>query len=199
MHLLPKSLQKLIAELSKLPSVGSKSAIRLAFHLSNNPEHSRQLAEAIGATSSTIKHCQKCFFITEADLCSICQDSTRDKSIMCIVEKPADLIAIERVGGYKGQYHILNGLWSPLKGQGIGSLHLDEMLKRIQADNIKEVIIATGSTVEGDATALYLARFLSENGIKTSRLAQGLPKGGDLEYLDDLTLSRAMDGRVSIE
>lgn len=199
MQLLPKPLQKLIAELSKLPSVGSKSAMRLAFHLINNEENASLLSSAITEAKGNINKCNKCFFITEDELCSICSDNSREENLLCIVEKPADLIAIERAGVFKGRYHVLYGLWAPLRGTSLDGMHLDELIKRITQDSITEVIIATGSSVEGDATALYLARYLSENGIKATRLAQGLPKGGDLEYLDDLTLSRAMDGRVSIE
>jgi len=192
-------MQKLISELSKLPSIGEKSAARLAYHLvSSDKELAGTLAKALLDASQSIKLCQRCFFLAEADLCTICKNSSRDQSMLCVLEKPMDLLAIERMGEYKGCYHVLHGLWAPLKGQGPESMRLNELVERIKADQIKEVIIATSSTVEGDATALYIARLLSEMGVKSSRLAQGMPRGGELEYADDITLSRALSGRSVI-
>jgi recombination protein RecR len=193
---LPKSMQRLIGELSKLPSIGEKSATRLAYHMLG-PERQLvfSLAEALQNAAQAVRYCQRCFFLSEADLCSICQNDSRDGTLLCVVEKPMDLLSIERTGEYRGYYHVLHGLWAPLKGQGPESMKLKELLERLQGGIIKEVIIATGSTVEGDATALYVARLVGELGIKASRLAQGVPKGGDLEYMDDVTISRALQGR----
>lgn len=189
-------MQKLIREFSRLPSIGEKSATRLAYHLVT---HDRQLAlnlaDALHKAAENVKLCQRCFYLTEEDLCTVCKNPSRDQSLICLVEKPADLMAIERVGEYRGLYHVLHGLWAPLRGQGPESMKLKELLDRLQDGVVREVIIATGSTVEGDATALYVAKLLSEYGIQSTRLAQGMPKGGELEYADDVTLSRAFAGR----
>lgn len=194
---LPQSMQKLIREFSRLPSLGEKSATRLAYYLVNNHrELALSLAGALKNASERVKLCRECFYLCEDDLCSICRNSARDGSLLCVVEKPADLMAIERVGEYRGLYHVLHGLWAPLRGQGPESMKLAELVARIKQGKIKEVIIATGSTVEGDATALYVARLLGELGVKSSRLAQGMPKGGELEYADEVTLSRAFSGRT---
>lgn len=189
-------MQKLIRELSKLPSVGEKSATRLAYHLVNNDRQlALTLSEALVKASQNVRLCARCFYLTEEDLCTICKNPARDQSLVCLVEKPADLMAIERVGEYRGLYHVLHGLWAPLRGQGPESMKLKELIDRLGENTIREVIIATGSTVEGDATALYVAKLLSDHGVRSTRLAQGMPKGGELEYADDVTLSRAFAGR----
>lgn len=189
-------MQKLIKELSKLPTIGEKSATRLAYHLiSNNQALSRSLSAALTDAVDQIGFCEECFFFTETPRCSLCDNPTRDDSLLCVVEKPMDLISIERVGEFKGRYHVLHGLWAPLRGQGPEHMKLKELVARLEQGVIREVILATSSTVEGDATALYIARVVGELGIETSRLAQGMPKGGELEYLDDVTLSRAFSGR----
>ena len=198
MQYLPKPLQRLISELNKLPNVGGKSAARLAYHLINFPQNADALAAAIRDAAGVLQQCQQCYFITDEAHCSICKNTNRDPALVCIVEKSADLIAIEQAGVFRGYYHVLHQLWSPLKGQGLEGMHLTELLERTKKQEIKEVIIATGATVEGEATALYLARLLNDHGIQATRLAQGLPKGGDLEYLDDVTLSRALSGRTAI-
>jgi recombination protein RecR len=195
---LPQSIQKLIAELAKLPSIGNRSAERLAYYLINNPSLSLELAKSMHLAGEQVQHCKTCYFFSEQPQCPICSSEQRDSSLICIVEKPADLIAIEQAGIFKGKYHVLHGLWSPLKGQGTEEMKLDQLIKRAKAENTEEVIIATGATVEGEATALYIGQFLGEHQIKASRLAQGLPKGGDLEYLDDVTLSNALSGRTKI-
>lgn len=195
----PPSMQKLIRELSKLPSIGEKSATRLAYHLINNDKQlASKLAEAMTETTAKISFCEKCFFLSEEDLCTICKNPARDESLLCVVEKPMDLIAIERVGEYRGYYHVLHGLWAPLRGQGPESMRLKELIARLDEGKIKEVILATSSTVEGDATSLYISRLIAERGIITSRIAQGIPKGGELEYADEVTLSRAFSGRNSL-
>ena len=192
----PPSMQKLIKELSKLPSIGEKSAARLAYHLVQNDKNlAKTLSEAMQAAAQTVKHCSRCFYFCEGDECTICRNTSRDTSVVCVVEKPMDLMAIERVGEYRGLFHVLHGLWAPLRGQGPENMKLAELIKRIKEEPIKEVIIATSSTVEGDATALYVGKLLSQLGVKTTRPAQGLPKGGELEYADDVTLSRAFSGR----
>lgn len=196
MYNFPKPMQKLIGELCRLPSIGEKSAVRLAYHLvCNDRKLSKSLSEALLEASGKIKLCKCCFFMTEEDLCGICNNPNRDSSLLCVVEKPMDLISIERVGEYKGYYHVLHGLWAPLRGQGPEDMKLQELVDRLKKGEIGEVIIATASTVEGDATALYLSRIIEEMEIKVTRLAQGIPKGGELEYLDDVTLSRAFAGR----
>ena len=196
---LPRSMQKLIRELSKLPAVGEKSATRLAYFLLNSDRSvARSLAVALEAAAAEVTYCTKCYFLSDQETCAICSDVTRDQSLLCVVEKPTDLLAIERMGEFKGLYHVLHGLWAPLKGKGPDDIRLKELIDRAKLGVIKEVIIATGSTVEGDATALYVARLLSECGVKSSRPAQGIPKGGELEYADDVTLSRAIMGRSTI-
>ena len=195
----PPVLQKLIRELSKLPTVGEKTATRLAYHLVQND---RGLAESLGKAmqegASKIRFCENCFYFAEETLCTICQDSKRDQSLICVVEKPMDLIAIERMGDFRGTYHVLHGLWAPLRGQGPESMKLEELVSRVKQGEVREVILATSSTVEGDATALYTARLIEELGVQTTRLAQGMPKGGELEYADEVTLSNAFSGRARL-
>jgi recombination protein RecR len=196
---LPATLQKLIREFSRLPSIGEKSATRLAYHLVN---HDRDLAlslsKAIDAACAAVKLCPQCFFLTESELCAICANTSRDQGLVCVIEKPMDLVAIERVGEFRGTYHVLHGLWAPLRGLGPESMKVNELINRVKNGTIREIILATGSTVEGDATALYIARIVGELGVKTTRLAQGMPKGGELEYADEVTLSRALAGRSEI-
>lgn len=196
----PQSLQRLIRELSKLPSIGEKTATRLAYHLVQKDRAlSTTLAESMLHAVQHITLCSECFFITDKEVCALCSNSSREQTVLCVVEKPMDLIAIERVGEFRGMYHVLHGLWSPLKGLGPESMKLQELLGRIERGVIKEVILATSSTVEGDATSLYIGKLIKERGIKVSRLAQGMPKGGELEYADEVTLSRAFAGRNAIE
>jgi recombination protein RecR len=196
MYSFPKSLQKLVRELSRLPSVGEKTASRLAYHLvANDPELAGTLSEALLNAVQGTCFCKQCFSLTEGDLCHICQDSKRDGRIVCVVEKPMDIVAIERTREFNGLYHVLHGVWAPLRGLGPESMKLRELVERLQSGTVTELIMATSSTVEGDATALYVARVVSEYKVTVSRLAQGVPKGGELEYLDDVTLSRAFQGR----
>lgn len=192
----PKSLQKLIQDLSKLPSIGEKTAARLAYNLiTKNKQLAASLAESLVQAAASTGLCSNCFFLSEEELCTICSSQSRDQSVICVVEKPMDVIAIERMNEFRGLYHVLHGLWAPMRGQGADGMKIQELLKRVQEQNISEVILATGSTVEGDATALYVARHLGELGIKVTRPAQGMPKGAELEYADDLTLSRAFSAR----
>lgn len=196
----PPALQRLIKELSKLPSVGEKTATRLAYHLiANDRDLARSLGAALQQAAQDVRLCERCFFMSEDTLCSLCKNPSRDASILCVVEKPVDLVAIERGGEFKGLYHILHGLWAPLRGQGPESMRLKELMERVRNESTKEVILATSATVEGDATALYVGRMLADVGVKTTRPAQGIPKGGELEYADDVTLSRAFAARNTLQ
>ncbi|MBX7139363.1 MAG: recombination mediator RecR [Oligoflexia bacterium] len=196
---LPSSVERLIKELSKLPSIGERTAARLAYHLvTANRTLALNISQALVHAAETVKLCERCYFLSENPLCDICANTGRDGSLLCVVEKPMDLLAFERVGEYRGYYHVLHGLWAPLRGQGPENIKLKELHERLKQGEVREVIVATSSTVEGDATALYIARLVGELGIKSSRLAQGMPRGGELEYADDVTLSRALAGRSQI-
>mgnify|MGYP005725993751 FL=1 len=195
----PDSMLSLVRELAKLPAIGHKSAQRLAYHLvSNDRETAGKLARAIDLAVERVSSCERCFGLAEGKLCSICQRGGRDEALLCVVEKPMDIIAIERSGDFKGYYHVLHGLWAPLRGQGEEDIKLRELVERVKTDRIKEVILAMGVTVEGDATSLYIARMLKDLGVRTTRLAQGLSKGGELVYADDMTLARAFQGRQAV-
>jgi len=194
------SISRLIAELGKLPGIGSKSAQRLAFHLLAQPEEQvYALTDAMVDARRSIRLCSVCCNLTDQDPCTICSDTGRDASIICVVENPRDVAAMERIHDYKGLYHVLHGAISPVQGIGPDQIRLRELLKRLQQeDHVQEVILATNPTVEGEATALYLARMLKPAGILTTRIAHGIPMGGDLEYADEVTLSKAMEGRREI-
>lgn len=193
----PPSLITLIRELGKLPGVGPKSAQRLAFHLFNQPpEDVRALADALLDAQSALRQCSICFNITDQEICSVCQDPARDAELICVVEEPADLLAIERSGEYAGRYHVLHGALSPMNGVGPDQLTIKPLLERL--GGVREVILATATTVEGEATAMYLARLLQELGAQSSRIAYGLPVGGDLEYADEVTLGRAIANRRAL-
>lgn len=196
MYLYPESMKKLVRELSKLPSIGEKTAMRLAYHIVNNErELAQSLSEALLDAVKNTCFCEKCFSFSEGKICTICKDDSRDQELLCVVEKPMDVFAFERMGEFKGVYHVLHGLFAPLKGLGPESMKLKELFQRIELGKIKEVIIATSSTVEGDATSLLIAQKLKDMNVKVSRLAQGMAKGTELEYADDITLSRAFSGR----
>jgi len=191
-------IERVIHELGKLPSVGRKTAQRLTFHLLKlAPEEVTSLAEAILELRDKIGLCVTCFNLADAELCPVCSDPRRDASLLCVVEEPTNLVALERTGVYQGLYHVLGGSLSPLKDVGPDELHIKELITRIHERKFREVILATNPNVEGEATAVYIARLLQPTGISVTRLAQGLPAGSDLEYTDDLTLRRAMEGRVS--
>ncbi len=188
-------LNKLVEQFERLPGIGRKSAQRLAFHLLNQPpERAKEFAQAILDASQKIKHCTVCQSLTDQELCPICADSARDKAIICVVADPRDVIAFERTREYKGIYHVLHGLISPMDGIGPEQLKIKELLARLSADT-KEVVMATNPTVEGEATAMYLSRLIKPMGIKVSRLAYGIPVGSSLEYADEITLTRALEGR----
>ena len=190
----PLALITLIRELGKLPGVGPKSAQRLAFHLFNQPpEDVRALAEALLSAQSALRQCRLCYNVTDQEICSVCSDSSRAEGLICVVEQPGDLLAIERSGEYDGRYHVLHGALSPMNGVGPDQLTIQPLLGRLEG--VQEVILATATTVEGEATAMYLAKLLGDLGVKTSRIAYGLPVGGDLEYADEVTLGRAIANR----
>lgn len=197
-------MRRLVNELTKLPSIGEKTAFRLAYHLVTRKENDAlMLAEALREAREKIRLCELCYSLTETTRCSICADPTRQHNVLCVVEKPADVFVLERSRSYKGLYHVLHGVWSPLRGIGPEDTKLGELLTRVQAGNgsspqIEELVLATSTTVEGDATALYIAHSVAHLGLKVSRIAQGLPKGGELEYADDITLTHAMEGRYKL-
>jgi recombination protein RecR len=189
-------IARLIQQLAKLPGVGEKTAARLAFHiLRASPEDAAALAAAIGEVRQKIRFCSVCCDLTEADPCAICRDARRDGTTVCVVAQPQDLIAIERAGGYRGRYHVLHGLLSPLDGVGPDDLRVAELVRRCGDGTVQEAILATSPSVEGEATAVYLAKLLRPLGVRTTRIATGVPMGGELEYADQATLSRAIDGR----
>lgn len=194
------SITKLIAELGKLPGIGGKSAQRLAFHiLSLTDKEVETLATTLTEAKRTTFLCSSCCNLTDHDPCEICSSATRDRSILCVVENPRDVAAMERIHEYHGLYHVLHGAISPMQGIGPNQIKLKELLARLTKDaGITEVILANNPTVEGEATAMYIARLLKPAGIKTTRIAHGLPMGGDLEYADEVTLSRAIEGRREI-
>ncbi|HXD27220.1 recombination mediator RecR [Arthrobacter sp. JSM 101049] len=190
------AVQELIDEFGRLPGIGPKSAQRIAFHvLEADPEDMNRLADAIRAVKDKVKFCSVCFNVTEDETCNICRDPRRDDTVLCVVEESKDVMAVERTRSFRGRYHVLGGSINPIAGVGPDQLHIRELLGRLHDDKISEVIIATDPNLEGEATATYLARMLSTIGIKISRLASGLPVGGDLEYADEVTLGRAFEGR----
>jgi len=192
----PEPISQLIDEFNKLPGIGPKSAARLTYYLLRMPEaEARSLAEAILAVKEKVVLCSVCQNITDSDPCRICDNTKRDHSITCIVEEPLDILAIERTRKYTGVYHVLNGVISPADGIGPDDLKIKELLVRIQTGDICEIIMATNPNLEGEATAMYIQRLIAPLGIKVTRLARGLPAGGDLEYADEITLTRALEGR----
>jgi len=193
----PQSVERLISEFAKFPGIGKKTAQRMAFHiLMSNNEHSAHLAQAVMDVKTKILLCSACGGITEDDPCHICSDTRRDKNLICIVEDPADIYAFERMGIFRGLYHVLGGVISPLDGIGPDSLTIDRLLTRIQEG--MEIILATNASIEGDTTALYLGKILNEKGVEVTRLARGIPVGGELEYVDEATLQRAIEGRTQL-
>jgi len=196
-----KPLARLIEELQKLPGVGAKSAQRLAFHIiKQSPNYVKDLAGSIIEAKEQIKFCSVCSNLTSIDPCEFCQDQRRDKTTICVIAEPNDLIALEKTKEYKGQYHILQGLISPMEGIGPDKLKIKELLNRLSSEKekVNEIILAINPTVEGEATTLYISKLVKPLGIKTTRIAFGLPVGGDLEYADTMTLSRALEGRREI-
>ena len=199
MSIYTPALQKLIDELGKLPGVGPKSAQRIAFHLIKIPEQEAlSLAVAIQQAKQKVRFCETCFNMSDEAICEICSDSQRDSSLVCVVEEPRDIVALERTREYKGLYHVLQGAINPIDGIGPEQLKIRELLERLKGNTVVEVILCTNPNIEGEATAMYLAKLIEPLGIQVSRIASGLPVGGDLEYADELTLGRALEGRRNI-
>ncbi len=192
----PDPLNRLVAQLAKLPGIGEKTAQRLAFFILRAPrEYARELSQAVTEVVEKVRLCSRCFALTDGELCALCQDARRDDKVLCVIEGIADQMAIEKTREFKGRYHVLHGVLSPLEGVGPDQLRIKELLGRLQEGKVEEVIVATNPDVEGEATALYLTRLLKPMGIKVTRIAQGLPMGGDLEYADQATLARALTAR----
>lgn len=194
----PRPLGRLVGELSKLPGIGMKTAQRLAFHiLSLTDEEAESLSSAITEAKHAMKYCSVCGNLTDRDPCAICSDQGRRQDVICVVESPQDVMAMERIKEYNGQYHVLNGVISPMDGIGPEDINLRQLIVRLQKNSeIQEVILATNPNIEGEATAMYIARLLKPSGIKVTRIAHGLPVGGDLEYADEVTLLKAVEGRT---
>ena len=193
-------VQDLVDELSKLPGIGPKTAQRLAFHILKTEDvDAKRLAEAIIEAKEKVRFCEKCFNLSTSELCEICADPRRDPTIVCVVEESRDIWAIEKTGEFRGRYHVLGGAISPIDGTGPDDLHISELIQRLGPDEVKEIIVATNPNVEGDATAAYIARLIGPLGVDVSRISSGLPVGGDLEYADEVTLGRAIEGRRKIE
>jgi recombination protein RecR len=189
-------IQDLIDELSRLPGIGPKSAQRLAFYLVKAPaQDARRLAEALVAAKERVRFCRECFCVSEGELCRVCRDPGRDATVICVVEESKDQAAVEKAGVIKGRYHVLGGAISPLEGIGPDDLRVQELLDRVQRDGVQEAILATNPNLEGNATAMYVAALLKPLGVRVTRLASGLPVGGDLEYADEVTLGQALEGR----
>ena len=196
-----KPLNKLIGELSKLPGIGGKTAQRLAFYiLSLDEKEVLALTGAIKEAKEKMRYCSVCGNLTDEDPCVICSDETRDKSVICVVESPKDVAAMEKIREYKGLYHVLHGAISPMEGVGPEDINLKSLITRLQGnDDVKEIILATNPNIEGEATAMYIARLIGPSGIKVTRIAHGIPVGGDLEYTDEITLLKAMEGRKPLD
>jgi len=193
------SFERLLAELEKMPGVGRKTAQRLAFHLMKLPDaEAEALAAAIRDVKKNVKPCSRCFSITETDPCAICSDPKRDGAVIAVVEQPSDVLALEKTADFRGRYHVLMGVISPLEGLTPEDLKIRELLARLRDGAVREVIVATNPDLEGEATALYLSKLIKPLGVRVTRLARGLPVGGDLEYADQMTLSRALEGRKEI-
>lgn len=194
------AVQELIDELGRLPGIGPKSAQRIAFHLLKVPQQDAlRLATAIREARERVSFCTRCFNIAEGELCTICSDSRRDAHLLCVVEESRDLVAVERTQEFRGRYHVLQGAISPIEGIGPDQLRVKELLARLEPEGVTEVILCTNPNIEGEATAMYLGRLLTPLGITVTRIASGLPVGGDLEYADELTLGRALEGRRALD
>ncbi|HAM03613.1 MAG TPA: recombination protein RecR [Acidimicrobiaceae bacterium] len=193
-------LQALIDELGRLPGIGPKSAQRIAFHLLKvAPEDALRLSEAIVAVKEKVTLCPRCFNVAEGTLCDVCLDPRRDATVLCVVEDPRDIVAVEKTQEFRGRYHVLQGALNPIEGVGPDQLRIRELLARLDDEGVTEVILCTNPNLEGEATAMYLARMLKPLGVRVTRLASGLPVGGDLEYADELTLGRALEGRREVD
>lgn len=199
MEYFSKEISKLIEELSSLPGIGGKTAQRLAFHILNMPEEQVQdLSSAIVNAKHNVRYCKCCFTLTDDDFCPICKDKARNHNTIMVVENTRDLAAYEKTGKFDGVYHVLHGAISPMLGIGPGDIKLKELMQRLQKEEVEEVIIATNSSLEGETTAMYISKLIKPTGIKVTRIASGVPVGGDLEYIDEVTLLRALEGRTEL-
>ncbi len=192
----PSSILNLIKNISRLPGIGEKTAERLAMHILHSPrKEAEQLSRSILETKDKIRLCSMCFGLSDSEVCTVCKDRTRDEAILCVVEQPADMVSIEKSGSFQGLYHILSGVLSPMNGVGPDDIRIKELISRIKEGNVKEVVLATSTSVEGEATAAYIADQLENYPVKVTRIASGIPMGGDLKYVDQVTLKRAMETR----
>jgi recombination protein RecR len=195
----PSSIQVLIKNISRLPGIGEKTAERLAMHILRSPRRqAEELAQSILTVKDKVRFCRRCFALSDDELCHICRDPARDSSALCVVEQPADMIAVEKAGAFRGRYHVLSGALSPMNGIGPENIRIRELLERVKSGGIKEVVLATGTNVEGETTASYIAKLLEPHAVKVSRIASGVPMGGDLKYVDQVTLKRAMETRHAL-
>jgi len=199
MNFYPSPVARLVEEFSRLPGIGTKTAQRLAFFVLNMPEEQvKNLADSIIEAKQKIRYCSICGNLTDVDQCSICRNTSRDASMICVVEEPRDVIAMEKTREFKGVYHVLKGAISPMAGIGPEDIRIKELLQRLNKDSVKEIIVATNSNVEGEATAMYISKIIKPFGIKVTRIAHGIPVGGDLEYADEVTITKALEGRREI-
>jgi recombination protein RecR len=195
----PASIQNLIKHIAKLPGIGEKTAERLALHLlRGSRQEAEQLAHSILNLKDKVRLCSRCFALSDAEVCGLCSDPARDPAFLCVVEQPADMVAVEKSGAFRGMYHILCGTLSPMNGVGPEDIRIRELLERVAKDQVTEVVLATGTNVEGEATASYIAQILAKYPIKVSRIASGVPMGGDLKYVDQVTLKRALETRHAV-
>lgn len=199
MNYYPKTIRKVIGHISKLPGIGEKTAERLTMHLLRTPRiEVEQLARSILELKTSVRLCKQCFGLSDAELCGVCSNPIRDQQLLCVVEHPADMVSIEKSGAFKGCYHILGGTLSPINGIGPGDIRVGELLARISTERVQEVILATSTTVEGESTAAYIADRMGHMPVKITRIASGIPIGGDLKYIDQVTLKRALEGRHAV-
>jgi recombination protein RecR len=195
----PTSIQNLVRNIARLPGIGEKTAERLAMHLLRVPRHeAEQLAQSILTVKDKVRFCTRCFALSDGDLCNLCSDPARDPSLLCVVEQPADMVAVEKSGAFHGMYHILSGALSPMNGIGPENIRIRELVDRVHKDQVQEVVLATNTNVEGEATASYIAQILEKYQISVTRIASGVPMGGDLKYVDQVTLKKAMDTRHAL-
>jgi len=195
----PASITNLIKHISKLPGIGEKTAERLAMHILRSPrKEAEELAQSIVRVKEKVQLCTRCYGLSDGELCTICADPTRDATVLCVVEQPADMVAVEKSGAYRGLYHILSGVLSPMNGVGPDDIRISELLSRIERQQLKEVVLATSTSVEGESTAAYIAQRLASYTVKVTRIASGVPMGGDLKYVDQVTLKKAMEARHNV-
>lgn len=195
----PASMLNLIKQIARLPGIGEKTAERLALHmLRSSRKEAQELAQSIVEVKEKVRLCTRCFGLSDGELCKICADSTRDDSVLCVVEQPADMVAVEKSGAFRGMYHILSGALSPMNGIGPDDIRINELLSKVESRQVSEVILATSTNVEGESTAAYIAQRLGNHAVKVTRIASGVPMGGDLKYVDQVTLKKAMEARHDV-